>query len=244
TFSVTKIFADGNDEAEITVSIDCNTGLILDQDKLLSNGESVEFVVTSFTPGAMSCTITEDGQAGYDGEYNNISLGEINDESCVYETIAGTAAFSCEITNTASPVDIVINKEWVIEGSLSASGIDQGFGLDLYCESAGMTGPGAHNDGGNSWHGYDNGEGDETFIWQIVPLFPSSSCYVEEYSLDSYVEVDNPCGNLVASVGNGVECTITNTVFFEGIPTLSQYGMAILALLMLGVGFVSFRRFS
>ncbi|HET6564752.1 MAG TPA: hypothetical protein VFG52_05015, partial [Xanthomonadales bacterium] len=47
TFSVTKIFADGNDEAEITVSIDCNTGLILDQDKLLSNGESVEFVVTS-----------------------------------------------------------------------------------------------------------------------------------------------------------------------------------------------------
>jgi hypothetical protein len=32
-------------------------------------------------------------------------------------------------------------------------------------------------------------------------------------------------------------------VFFEGIPTLSQYGMAIMALLMLGVGFVGFRRF-
>ena len=32
-------------------------------------------------------------------------------------------------------------------------------------------------------------------------------------------------------------------VRFEGIPTLNQYGLAILALLMLGVGFVGFRRF-
>jgi hypothetical protein len=40
------------------------------------------------------------------------------------------------------------------------------------------------------------------------------------------------------------ECTIVNTVFFEGIPTLSQWGMAIMALLMLGVGFISVRRFA
>jgi hypothetical protein len=45
------------------------------------------------------------------------------------------------------------------------------------------------------------------------------------------------------SVNDGHECTITNTVFFEGIPTLNQYGLALLALLMLGVGFVGFRRF-
>jgi hypothetical protein len=36
----------------------------------------------------------------------------------------------------------------------------------------------------------------------------------------------------------------TNTVFFEGIPTLSQYGLALMALLMLGVGMVGFRRFA
>ena len=42
---------------------------------------------------------------------------------------------------------------------------------------------------------------------------------------------------------SGREVLITNTVFFEGIPTLNQYGMAIMALLMLGVGFVGFRRF-
>ena len=33
------------------------------------------------------------------------------------------------------------------------------------------------------------------------------------------------------------------TVFFEGIPTLSQYGLALMALLMLGIGFVGMRRF-
>jgi hypothetical protein len=38
-------------------------------------------------------------------------------------------------------------------------------------------------------------------------------------------------------------CTFTNTVFFEGIPTLSQYGLAVLVLLTLGVGFVGLRRF-
>ena len=39
------------------------------------------------------------------------------------------------------------------------------------------------------------------------------------------------------------ECTITNTVFFEGIPALNQYGMAILTLLMPGLGVVGMRRF-
>ncbi|MEE4216113.1 MAG: IPTL-CTERM sorting domain-containing protein [Xanthomonadales bacterium] len=38
-------------------------------------------------------------------------------------------------------------------------------------------------------------------------------------------------------------CTIYATAFFEGIPTLSLYGMVVMALLMLGVGFVGFLRF-
>ena len=42
------------------------------------------------------------------------------------------------------------------------------------------------------------------------------------------MEIDNDCGDLVFSAGHGDSCLITNTVFFEGIPTLSQYGMAIL----------------
>ena len=39
-------------------------------------------------------------------------------------------------------------------------------------------------------------------------------------------------------------CTFTNTAFFEGIPTLNQWGMMILILLTLGVGMIGLRRFS
>jgi hypothetical protein len=254
TFSVTKIFSDSNNVDEVTVSIDCNTGLILDQDKQLGDGDTVEFVVTQHTAGGLNCTITEDGESGYNASYNNVSLGAENAVSCAYNTIGASAAFTCEITNTPAPVEIVVYKEWILEGPLND--FDQGYSIDLYCQASGMTGPNAHYDGGevctesglsgpsHSWHGYDSGDGDDSFKWMITPLFPTSTCYAVESVNEDFVEVVNGCDNLVASAGSGDSCTITNTVFFEGVPTLSQYGMALLALLMLSVGFVSFRRFS
>jgi len=51
------------------------------------------------------------------------------------------------------------------------------------------------------------------------------------------------CGDADLDAGDSATCTFTNTVFFEGIPTLGQYGLAVLALLMLGAGFIGFRRF-
>ena len=60
----------------------------------------------------------------------------------------------------------------------------------------------------------------------------------------SVVAVDNNCTDVDLEVGDGeVSCTITATAFFEGIPTLSQWGMALMALLMLGVGYIGMRRF-
>jgi hypothetical protein len=63
------------------------------------------------------------------------------------------------------------------------------------------------------------------------------------------VEVSSDCGSsgnggLLAQLGEGDSCSVTNTVFYEGIPTLSTYGLAVLALLMLGLGFAGFRRFN
>ena len=73
-------------------------------------------------------------------------------------------------------------------------------------------------------------------------------CYVIGTSdLASGVEMINGCGThsdpIVLSPGAAADCDITYTIFFEGIPTLSQWGMAIMALLMMGVGFIGFRRF-
>ncbi len=97
---------------------------------------------------------------------------------------------------------------------------------------------------GGTWFRTFEGEGNDTFTAEVIPEQPSSSCYVEETIIGSGVEVDNGCMNIVVSVGNGDSCTITNTVFYEGIPTLSQWGMVIMALLMLSVGLVGFRRFA
>ena len=87
-------------------------------------------------------------------------------------------------------------------------------------------------------------------------------CDLKEEAKDSLVEIDmSDCvpedgkahkdrrdnevrvKDIPVESGDEIACEIVNTVFFEGIPTLNQYGMAILALLMLGVGFVGFRRF-
>ena len=89
-----------------------------------------------------------------------------------------------------------------------------------------------------------SGEGTRTVA--VTPEVGGTDVYISEDNQDSAVVVTNDCGGMVTvSPGDASEsCTYTNTVFFEGIPTLNQYGMAILALLMLGVGFVGFRRFA
>ena len=244
TFRVTKFFADGNDEDEVVVSIDCNTGLILDQDKELENEEWVEFVVTDFTNGTLTCTIEEDeGPSGYVAEYE----GNGDEGSCTYSEVGFGEAFTCDITNSPDYVDIVVDKDWIVTGDNN----DVNLNYDLYAYCTNVFLEAEQQAGGDTYYPIENvddnwGEGpdNETHTFRVKPGFPSSSCRVDESVYDSAIEVDNGCGSLTVSAGAGASCSITNSVFFEGIPTLSQYGMALMALLMLGVGFVSFRRFS
>ena len=123
--------------------------------------------------------------------------------------------------------------------------IDTRYTLTLYCEAQITDGQeSCPNDVGSyaSCKVFE-GDGSEVFVAQIRPEYPSSHCWVVERVYDDAVEIDNDCDDLVISAGNGDSCVITNTVFFEGVPTLSRYGLALLALLMLGVGLIGFRRF-
>ena len=86
------------------------------------------------------------------------------------------------------------------------------------------------------------GDGDSVTVEVDTTLGPTT-CSAQEEIYQSGVETVNDCGARTIAAGGSSSCTITNTVFFEGIPTLSQYGMAIMALLMLGVGVVGLRRF-
>jgi hypothetical protein len=267
-FHVLKEFTDGN-PGKVTVDLDCDTGLILDQEKVISDdGIGVTFVVSSFDAGELNCNVTERPVAGYSADYEaggdsantDADDGEAN-PGCYWTAVDGGDNNSCVITNSPDDVNVVITKEWLYPGNADASIVSDEFFLELVCYNASIDGGnkcllGAESGQGGGGDTYScktlSGFGNKVFNVAVNPhTYPGGSCYVTEVDVDQSVEVDNGCigsgqgiFKLKVSAGSGDSCTITNTVFFEGIPTLSQYGMALLALLMLGMGFVAVRRIS
>jgi len=253
TFMVSKTFTDGS-MGSVDVTLSCDTGLPLTQTQSISEGNPVAFVVKSFESGEMDCTVTEDSTTGYSGTY--MASGESDNEDsdpdnwgCHFFDIAGGAQNACAISNSPYPVPVVITKEWVWEGA-SQGGTSPYYQLTLHCDSEIVGGYPYYDLGGSDstssiedhWYKTYEGFGSDEFTAMVIPNYPYSSCWVEETIVDDTVEVENGCGDIEVSVNMGDSCTITNTVFYEGIPTLNQYGLAILALLMLGVGMVGFRR--
>jgi hypothetical protein len=255
-FEVTKAFTHGYD-GEVTVFLTCDTGLPLQQQFNISPDLPVFFVVTEFESGAMDCSVTEGTESGFEPTYLASGDSESDDDDsqspgCHFFNVAGGARNLCEITNSPAPVDVVIEKEWVIQGSVGEEVIEQFF-LTLICDAeivggaqfvSGLGTGAAQTLVNGDWYLNFAGTGNSIFEAEVIPEFPSSNCSVEELVSTSGVEVDNGCTGIVVSLNQGASCLITNTVFFEGIPTLSQWGMAIMALLMLGVGMVGFRRFT
>jgi hypothetical protein len=72
---------------------------------------------------------------------------------------------------------------------------------------------------------------------------PATCSATEDIDQSGVESVELGCSGTTLSAGGSHTCVFTNTVFFEGIPTLNQYGLALLVLLTLGVGFVGLRRF-
>jgi len=273
TFAVTKVFADGNTRLTVDVHLDCSSGLLLDQFKNISAAEGVEFVTTSFTDGELACSITEvpASAVGYSVSYLAAGPAAISsDGGCFFDEIYDGDENSCQITNTPLPVSVSVTKEWNFANN-SAMDINTGHTLTLYCDAeivdgypqgkgdsqTGGNGPpacargqGTESVQGSGSKEYDwckpfTGNGPGTFVARVVPEFPDSTCYWMETGQDASVEVEqSSCASLKISAGQGASCTITNTVFFEGIPVLSRQGLALLTLLMLVVGLTGLRRFS
>ena len=213
----------------------------------------------------------DEGEASYDcdnGSNHPAFPGSDYDEGpCTFtnvdtSNVTGGDEAICRIRNQPQNVPVTVYKDWVIDGD-DGSSISHYYSLKLECEGPIVDGrpprkgepsgaDGADRYGSRYWSkrlykGTSNGVSDAVYTAHVRPDWDGGNyCWVDEYVADSTVDVDNDCGrgSLILNIGGSDSCTITNTVFFEGIPTLSQYGMAILALLMLGVGFVSFRRFA
>ena len=248
TFQVYKDFTDDNPNP-VNVHISCNTGLPLDQTKPITEGVPVEFVIENFDPNvlALNCDISETVPAGYEVSYEatddptgNAGDFSSEDDGCFYVNVLG-GSFTCNITNTPLPVDVEVCKEWVYSNS-SDDDISDEFTVRLQCSAVIEDG---YEVGDGIWRKSWNDSGDGCFTFTVHPEYGGDSCTASEDVFDSAVESDDSdCSGLEIDIAQGAECTIVNTVFFEGIPTLNQYGLALLALLMLGVGFVGFRRFA
>ena len=235
TVKTIKVFSDGS-EFEVDVTLTCNTGLPLEQTFTIAGGdaEGVTFVVTDFADGSMSCEVTESGApAGYTSVMNG-------GDGCAWDAIELGQSEECVIVNTANDATYTVVKYWEVFNDGGDVVIGEAV-VTIECDSM-IDGYDWEDDG--YWYLSDSLGDGETLVASVDVTEGSAECSASETVLDSGVESTSVgCGGTTLGAGGSHTCSFTNTVFFEGIPTLSQYGLAIMALLMLGVGYVGYRRF-
>ena len=255
-FLVTKDFDDDN-PAGVTVEIQCNTGLPLTQQAVVHDPDAIglepgafttiEFVVNDFAAGEMDCDISEVIPAGYlpgytAGATTGQASSEFSDEAgCHYTEIQG-GAFTCAITNELQPVELIVEKEWIDEHpEYQLPTIVE---VMLYCDAPiepGFPCLGGEGNGGNycsEQYIQPGGPGK----WNVLPHFEGTTCWAVEEPIAGVITDQSDCEEMVVYPGEGDGCVIVNTRVFAGIPTLNQYGLVLLALMMLGMGALAYRR--
>jgi hypothetical protein len=236
-FRVTKVFTDLRED-EVEVTLTCNSGVPLQQSFTIAGGDpdGVTFVVTNIPDSGADCDVTESG--GPDG-YSAV----LNDgDGCSWASVTG-GLYTCEIVNEPGPAEYTVSLDWIVP---DAGAEEPTYDVDvtITCLSDILS-----LDGSDLLVPTDEllvtlGDGDSAVV-TVDTTDGSTECSASQSVTQSGVEAQGSpgCSSADLSAGGSASCSFTNTVFFEGIPTLSQYGMAIMVLLMLGVGFVGFRRF-
>jgi hypothetical protein len=250
-FWVTKDFSDDN-PLPVDVHLVCDTGLPLIQEFTITDPAVggqwpiVGFVVREYEFGELGCHVFEDPiPEGYTPSYEagaDDGIGVVSDdgEGCYFEEVVN-GEFTCHITNDADPAEFTVTKYWVIDGAVGEEVIEEAE-VGVKCSSQILSVDGVPNDEPGNVYTNLIGDGDSVTVTADTSEGPTT-CSAWENIYASEVESSDDCGPRAIPAGGSSSCTITNTVFFEGIPTLSQYGLALMALLMLGVGVVGLRRF-
>ena len=269
TFAVNKIFSDDSN-GDVDVTLTCNTGLPLQQSFTITGGDpvGVTFVVNSFEEGTPNCTVTEDPVPdNYTASYDD---GTVSDVNCSYDAVT-SQAYTCTITNTADPAEFTVTKEWIVSEEGGGDEIDQMTDIIVWCDKPIIDGEyGDESDVPTDdpiygWGAEIVGDG---FVTVLVDTSTGpAKCTATEgvlnelggnaesgievttdcpaaFTDDGFLNLTDPSTWISVEAGSSEGCGFTNTVFFEGIPSLNQYGLAIMALLMLGLGMVGFRRFA
>lgn len=248
SFVVQKQYVDGNDETPVTLNISCNGGFIGQESFTVQPNEGafgpmeVRFVVTEFQDGQLDCDIWESEPANYSATYQCISDGACTGaaDKCVFENVASDQDNICLVRNYPNPAEITVTPEWTY-GEAEA-GLGDEILLELVCTNAyGGDGEWTGDDMRWLW-AFDSESAPRTA--QFEPLANSSRCQTQVVGRTTAVESISTCNEPVpVAPGGALNCVVSNTVFFEGIPTLSQFGLFIIASLMLLTGLWSVRRF-
>lgn len=263
-FRVTKTYTDGSTDP-VTVTLTCNSGLPLVQDfTLTGDDDGVTFVVTDIPEAGATCTVTESG--GPDG-YTPILNGGAG---CEFTSVS-TGYYICSIVNAANPGEFTVTKTWEVSEDGAGDEVIEVAEVWVVCDreiiGGEIRGEGDFPVGVEELWGIYGAIPGDGFLTAIVDTSngPAQCTAFEgtEFGFDEFegfqsgVEISsdcppafddegfftNPSSWTTVEAGGEEGCSITNTVFFEGIPSLNQYGLAIMALLMLGLGMVGFRRF-
>jgi hypothetical protein len=251
-FVVQKRFADGNDITPVELSIECKAGLPLEQSLTVRPNEGafgkfeVNFSVGSFIDGELECEVREktpDGYAPtYDCQSDTRCSTNDSDGPCLFQNVGIGDVNLCLIQNYVEPVDFTVTKEWLYLREETA--IPDEAGVTLHCSNV-VGGDGVDQNGIMRWNWIFGGDIDSHTATLQPDFDGSTQCWAEEQYISSAVEVEITCANgVTVEVGDDPHsCIVTNTVFFEGIPTLNQYGLLLLSALMLLMGMAAARRF-
>lgn len=223
-FPVTVDFNDNN-PGEVEATLECNTGQPLSQTLGISEGAGVDFVVINFDDGQMDCEVSIADTEGYTPS-----------EGCAFTAIADQSSNSCDFDLSVDYVTVEVFKSWIDE--------NQQFNNNTYA-SADYACYNVFNGSG-----YQVQYGNLNFVGleasDSISLRPhwngGTSCTVYETPVSGAESDASECGDVAVELGQDTSCTIYNTRLYEGIPTLSQFGLGVLALVMLGVGLIAFRR--
>jgi len=252
-FVVQKRFSDGNDITPVTLNIRCNTGLPLEQTLTVLPNEGafgqfeVRFIVGDFTDGALNCEVWEETPSGYSADYDCQpgSACSTSDGSgpCSFTSVSTGQESLCLIQDHVDPVDMIVTKEWLYDQQQSVVDEDNAI-IELYCDDV-FDGDGTSGDNGLMYWSWSFNGNPSSHTAIVYPDFNGTTkCWTVELPKTSAVEPESSCANGISiGLGDGQRnCTVTNTVFFEGIPTLSQYGLILISALMLLTGLIAVRR--
>lgn len=247
-FVVTKDFLDDNPDP-VDVHLRCTSGLPLEQSFTITESTHVTFTVQHFTPGELDCRVWEEPVPdGYTDSYSarvtasGVGFATAEADGCYFTDVV-QGGFACEVTNADSPGIYTVNKEWIL-GDVPDDVAEMDFLAPVTIQCNGEILEDDAQDVNGVWFVNRVLEGIEDSVSVFVDVNQGLvQCQAFEAQMPSQIGVDNGCEILVTiETGEEESCLIRNSYFFEGIPTLGQYGKALLVLLMLGMGMVGIRR--